>query len=372
MGSQIRRWVIVGFVLLLTFVAAFTLVTLLLPLGFTTPATYQVTPTEITLRPGQGWQFRAIFEGRQVQGLTWAATGGNIGPEGFYTAPGTPGDYQVTAFHPSSGFSAIATVHVAGDGGEVPSALPSSTLSGNEPTLPPTPPETVPTATNPDPSAVPAQPTAESTSAPTPSATTEPDAENDLVDYVTLAAVSATPPGSDIRLACFDADLRLVRTVPPELAGDASDWTSDDDLVFWITLYEPIPPTIELTTSWLFAVDTDADPETGRPLDAGVINPDIGPEVTIGVRLDPSGEVYPYVYVWNAAIADSALTNISVQARFNTARDAVLVKVSKAVLTSNVINLSLTQPDWDKAVGRAATLVTAGDRAYIDFFPERP
>ena len=66
------------------------------------------------------------------------------------------------------------------------------------------------------------------------------------------------------------------------------------------------------------------------------------------------------------------LSEIGVQARFSTARDAVLVNVSEAVLTSNVITLSQTQPDWEQAVGRAATLVTIGERTAVDFFPERP
>ena len=366
MGSQIRRWVVVGFVLILTFVAAFTLVTLLLPLGFTTPATFQITPSEITLRPNQGWQFRAVNEGRQVTGLTWTASGGKIGPEGFYTAPETTGDFHITAYHPSTGFSTVATVHVAPDGDVKPTDLPLPTLPATEPTSVPTRPETTPTADR--------VPTATSapTQSPTPSIVTEPDPKDDLVDYTTLVPFGDTPPGSDIRLACFNADLHLVRVLPPELEDIASDWRSDDDLVFWIMLHGSIPPTIDATTSWLFAIDTDNDTTTGRPLDSGVINPDIGPEVTVGVRLDPTGEVYPYVYIWNAATDDSSLSEISVQARFSTARDAVLVKVSEAVLTSNVITLSLTQPDWEQAVGRAATLVTSGERTAIDFFPERP
>ena len=216
------------------------------------------------------------------------------------------------------------------------------------------------------------QPTSVPTQSATPSIAAELDPEDDLVDYATLVSFGDTPPGSDIRLACFDPDLHLVRAVPPELEDVASDWRSADDLVFWIMLHEPIPPTIDATTSWLFAVDTDNDTTTGRPLDSGVINPDIGPEVTVGVRLDPTGEAYPYVYVWNAATGDSNLSEIGVQARFSTARDAVLVKVSEVMLTSNVINLSQAQPDWDQAVGRAATLVSSGERTAIDFFPERP
>jgi hypothetical protein len=372
MGSQIRRWVVVGFILLLAFVAAFTLVTLLLPMGFTAPTGFQVAPGEITLRPGQGWQFRAIHEGKQIHGVVWTATSGRIGPEGFYTAPQTSGDYQVMASHPSTDFSASAIVHVVPEASEPTSALPLATLAESEPTAESTQANPAPTPTSRQPAVTPVQPTAKPTSTPTPAFASDLDPQDDLVDYTWLTPIEDTPPGSDISLACFDEDMRLVQAIPPELANQVSDWTFEDNLVFWIMLHEPISTTANTTISWLFAVDTDADPTTGRPLDAGVINPDIGPEITVGVRLDPPGKIFPYIYIWDVTTGDSELSETGLEARFTTERDAVLIRVPTASLTSQIEDLSQTEADWSKAVGRAAALVTSEQGAAIDFFPDLP
>jgi hypothetical protein len=379
MGSKVRRWVVVGFVLLLAFVAAFTAVTLLVPLGFSVPTTFQVSPAEVSLRPGQGRQFRAVHEGRPVQGVTWTATDGRIGPEGFYTAPETPSDYQVTAYHPTTGYSASATVHVSLDGVETPSPLALPTEPGAMTSAVPTQPEATPTEENPvaatpseSPTITPSQVTPEPTTISTSVPMSGPDPENDLFDYTTLAPIDDAPLGSDILLACFDADLQLVRTVPPELAGEVGDWNLEENLVLWITLHEPVPQSIDTSISWLFALDTDDDPTTGRPLNTGVINPDIGSEVTVGVRLDQTGEVYPYIYTWNAATGNSDLTDTGLEARFSTARDAVFIRVPMATLTTLITSSSQTEPNWDSVVGRAAILVVLDDGPAIDFFPERP
>jgi hypothetical protein len=243
----------------------------------------------------------------------------------------------------------------------------------------PTQPEAVPTEADPaetvpaepptiTPSRATVEPTADSTSVPV----SGPDPENDLFDYTTLAPIDDAPLGSDILLACFDADLHLLRTVPPELTGEVGDWASEEDVVLWITLHKPVPQTIDTSISWLFALDTDDDPTTGRPLNTGVINPDIGSEVTVGVRLDQTGEVYPYIYTWNAATGNSDLSDTGLEARVSTARDAVLIRVPMATLTILITSSSQAEPDWDSVVGRAATLVVLDDGAAIDFFPERP
>ena len=122
-----QNWVIGGFILLAVFVIAFVLVNLLLSQGFGLPATFLVLPSDVTLNPGEGWQFRAVAGDRAMPGVKWTATDGKIGPEGFYVAPHTPGDYQIIAQHPNSDYRAAATVHVIATDGITTEQPPSPT-----------------------------------------------------------------------------------------------------------------------------------------------------------------------------------------------------------------------------------------------------
>jgi hypothetical protein len=366
MGSQARRWIIGTFILLIALVAAFVVLNLMLPTWFGPPATFDISPSEVTLLPGQGWQFQAVHEGRSVHGIQWAATDGTIGAEGFYIAPPEPGDYQIIAQHPSKPYSAVAMVHVVQDTTitEVPSDLPTLTQTA-----------TVPTETPAPPTPTPKQPTSTPTQTPTPTPIPETlfDDSGDLFDFNTLQPFTYTLPGSDIKLACLDEDLRLMRTVPPELASEVGDWNTEENLILWITLYEPVSATLNVETSWLFALDTDNDPATGRPPGSGQINPELGTEVTIGVHSAASDVGFdPYMYVWKAASSDFELAAIDLETRLSTARDTILIRVPVEELTNAIREFAQTEPDWDEAVGRSATLAIVGEVMVADFYPELP
>jgi len=60
----------------------------------------QLEPMSPRLQPGQSLQFRVRMKGLPRDAAVWAveeAAGGDIGPEGRYTAPRKPGVYHVTA-----------------------------------------------------------------------------------------------------------------------------------------------------------------------------------------------------------------------------------------------------------------------------------
>jgi hypothetical protein len=365
MGSQARRWIVGMFILLIALVVAFAVLILMLPAWFGPPATFDVSPSEVTLLPGQGWQFQATHEGRVVRGIQWAATGGTIGAEGFYIAPPDPGDYQVIAQHPSEPYSAIATVHVVQDTTitEVPSVFPTWTQTATAPTDTPTPLPTPKQTTS----------TPTQTPTPTPIPRTLFDGRRDFFDFDTLQPFTYTLPGSDIKLACLDENLRLMRTVPPELTGEVGDWNTEENLILWITLYGPVSATVNVETSWLFALDTDNDPATGRPPRSGQINPELGTEVTIGVHSAASdASLDPYMYVWKAASGDFELAAIDLETRLSTTRDTILIRVPVEELATAIRRFAQTEPDWNEAVGRSATLAIVGEVMVADFYPELP
>ncbi|MFN2269686.1 MAG: hypothetical protein ACK2US_02535 [Anaerolineae bacterium] len=369
MTRRPQHWVIGGFILLAILVIAFVLVNLLLSQGIGLPATFLIMPGEVTLHPGEGWQFRAVAGDRLMPGVKWTASGGDIGPEGFYVAPDIPGDYQIIAQHPNSEYRTAVTVHVVAADGvvtEQPSnpetAIPiqtttiSTTASTVTPASPTHPPSPVPTQTS------------------APASTVFFDAAGDLVSFDTLAPIAFAPPGTDIRSACFNSERRLMRTVPEELAGEISDWNAEENLVLWLTFHEPVPTVPDMERYWIFALDTDGNTATGRPVDEGKINPDIGVEVTIGVHSNPAAgiELAPYIMVWNTRLATSESLTLEMEARLSAARDALFVRVPADLLTEIIRSFSEVEPNWDQATGRALATATTSEGAVADFAPERP
>jgi hypothetical protein len=370
MARRPQNWVIGGFILLAVLVIAFVLVNLLLSQGIGLPAIFLVLPEEITLRPGAGWQFRAVAGNRLMPGVTWTATGGEIGPEGFYVAPDTPGDYQIIAQHPNSSYRAAATVHVVAAGVTAePLSIPTETTAPIQPTaMLATTPTVTPTAT------ASSSPTSAPTQTSAPASTLFFDAADDLVDFDTLAPIAAAPPGTDIRATCFDGERQLVQAIPKELTGDISDWDMESNVILWITFQEPVPEIPDMERYWIFALDVDGDTATGRPVSEGIINPDIGVEATIGVHSNPAAgiELAPYALIWNGQLGTSETQTLALEARLSTTRDALFVRVPAEPLAETIRTLSEVEPNWDRATGRTLTTATTGEGTVADFAPERP
>ncbi len=58
---------------------------------------FQVEPATPVLNAGQGQIFTAKVKGLSRSDVTWKASGGSIGLDGFYTAPNESGVYKITA-----------------------------------------------------------------------------------------------------------------------------------------------------------------------------------------------------------------------------------------------------------------------------------
>ena len=370
MARRPQHWVIGGFILLAILVIAFLVVNLLLSQGIGLPATFLILPSEVTLYPGEGCQFRAVAGDRLMPGVKWTASDGDIGPEGFYVAPDTPGDYQIIAQHPNSEYRTAVTVHVvaANEAGTEQPPNPTETAIPIQTTTVPTTASTV----------TPASPTHSPSPAPTQTSTSAStvflDAAGDLVSFDTLEPVAIAPPGTDIRAACFNSEGQLMRAIPDELAGEVSDWDTEENLVLWLTFHEPVPTVPDVERYWIFALDVDGNTATGRPVDEGKINPDIGVEVTIGVHSNPAAgiELAPYIMVWNTRLVTSEPLTLELEARLSTARDALFVRVPADLLAEIVRSFSEVEPNWDQTSGRALATATTSEGTVADFAPERP
>ncbi|MBN1976698.1 MAG: hypothetical protein JW918_04780 [Anaerolineae bacterium] len=363
MAKRPQQWVIGGFILLAILVIAFVLVNLLLSQGIGLPATFLILPGEVTLHPGEGCQFRAVAGDRLMPGVKWTASDGDIGPEGFYVAPDAPGDYQIIAQHPNSEYRTAVTVHVVA-------------ADENSTEQPPNPTETaIPTIASTVTSAAPAHsPSPAPTQTSASVSTVFFDAAGDLVSFDTLGPVAFAPPGTDIRAACFASERQLMRTVPEELAGKVSDWDTKENLVLWLTFHEPVPTVPDMERYWIFALDVDGNTATGRPIDEGKINPDIGVEVTIGVHSNPTAgiELSPYIMIWNTRLATSELVAMDLDARLSTTRDALFVRIPEKQLAETIRAVSGVEPNWNQAAGRALATATTSEGTVADFAPERP
>ncbi|HEU4829453.1 MAG TPA: hypothetical protein VFT04_09675 [Gemmatimonadales bacterium] len=80
-----------------------------------------VTPSTVTLSPGETQEFSAAVAGGGAQAVTWSATGGTFTVSGnsiLYTAGDTPGSYSVTATSVAApAFSASAAITIAASAG---------------------------------------------------------------------------------------------------------------------------------------------------------------------------------------------------------------------------------------------------------------
>jgi len=313
--------------------------------GTTTPAVeevpFEVIPAEVTVCIGEQHQFTT--EG-DVE-VTWEVTGGTISASGLFTASDAPGDYTITATRSDSRQTAEAIVHAI-----VCTPTPTPVLS---PTIAPTP-----------------------TASPTPEAATAPppaDAQDDVGTYESGAPVEGVPAGVDIRTASARSDLHVVLQPTEGVPAELTDWTTEGEVLLWITLYEPVPDPPEVYTEWLFALDLDGDAATGRPVGSARINPDLGTEAAIGVYYDPaSGEYVSYFLVWDPA-QESLVPKPDVP-RFtlDESRTQVGLAMPLEILAQTVEQTTGVTVLPEEVKGRAAVLSYVGEQGVVDFYPDRP
>ncbi len=275
----------------------------------------------------------------------------------------------------------VGVAVMAGGGGlSLPAALAETTAT-LPPTLTASPTSTaMPTSTSlptstPTSTASPTPlPTATPTVTPTPVPAATTDGAEDLFDYQTLAPVTYTVSSADIQAASFDGAGRWTASAPPEVASQLSAHTEGETLPLWVSLQAPLPITVTRPTYWLFALDTDAELTTGRPVGDGAINPDMGAELTAGVYCDPANGIQfePYLLVWDVATEEMARYDVSADVTFTSDRRTLILILPRAALADALVERAQVEPQWERVVGRAAAMTSADTGMIIDFCPDLP
>ena len=250
----------------------------------------------------------------------------------------------------------------------LPTPGPTATSPATAAPLTPT---AMPTPTATDTPAPTETPTPLPTPEPTPTPPTDP--QGDVGIYESGDPVEGVPAGVDIRVASVGADLRVVLQptvgVPAELAA----WATEEEVLLWIALYEPVPDPPAEYTEWLFALDLDGDVETGRPADSARINPDLGMEVAVGVYYDPaSGNYVPYLLVWDPAQGGLVRRPDTLRFTLDESRTLIGLALPLETLTQTVAQTAGVTVVPEAAKGRAAVLSRVGEQRVIDFYPNRP
>ena len=216
-------------------------------------------------------------------------------------------------------------------------------------------------------------PVSTATPAPEPSPTPLSDPQGDVGIYESGNPVEGVPGGVDIRAASVGADLRVVLQPTAGVPAALAEWATEDEVLLWISLYDPVPDPPTVFTDWVFVLDLDGDVATGRPAGAVRVNPDLGYEVAIGVSYnDASGEYEPYLLVWDQAKLALVLKPDKPRFVLDEARTLIGLALPLETLTENVeqtAGMTLVPGD---VKGRAAVQSYAGGQKVIDFYPDRP
>ena len=297
----------------------------------------QIVPPEANLCPGQAVDFETD---PPLSDVEWAATGGGeISPEGHYVAGDVPGDYEIQVAGPG-GERGRAVVHV------IP-CTPTPT-----PPLPPT-------------------PTPSPTPVPTPTPLPAADPQGDVSYYTSGEPVEPPIAGLDIRNASVGPDLRIALTAREGLPADLNGWAQEGEVVLWIELYEPLPEKPLVNADWLFVLDVDGDPNTGRPPGTRPINTDLGDEAAVGLFYTlETGTYAPFLSVWDPA--QGGFVSIPAEVRFFLSEDRRLIglAVPLATLRDEVARMAGATLVPDAVRGRAAAIAFVVPEPIADLYPD--
>jgi hypothetical protein len=295
-----------------------------------------INPGVVTLCIGEQRQF-TVAGGAAV---TWQASGGSITQGGLFTAGDIPGDHTVAASGADSRQTAQATVHVV-------ICTPTPTLV---PSPTPTPPAT-----------------------PTPESVAAADPQGDVGTYESGTPVEGVPAGVDISAASLGPDLRVTLQPTEGIPAGLAGWASEGEALLWIALHEPVasPPTVYI--NWLFALDLDGNPATGRPAGTARINPDLGDEAVLGVTYDPAtGSYEPYFLIWDSAQQLWVAGAEGIRYTISDSRTVIGLALPLEALTQSAAQTTGVAFAPEAAKGRAAVDSYAGEQRVIDFYPDRP
>jgi hypothetical protein len=249
------------------------------------------------------------------------------------------------------------------DGGAPVDSLP-------QPPDPPTPTE-APAMALPTPTAAPTL-TATQVTVATPITPTR-DVEGDVAPLAGGPNEASPPEGVDVA-ACNIATSTLVLA---DLAPPEGITVTEDALVVWMALQEPVPDDRALDYHWLIALDLDGQTETGRPAGDGYINPDLGNEVGAGLFLYIDDELDPYLFVWDAGSEDWAeaadVPEGLLTVTLAPGRDVVLFTLEVDGLAEAVDRLTGVDLVPGEIRGRVGAIASSMTRAaVVDYCPDLP
>lgn len=297
----------------------------------------QILPPDVSLCPGQTVDFETD---PPLSDVEWAATGGGeISPEGQYTAADVAGDYEVQA---------------AGPGGERGRALVHVILCTPTPT-----PSPVPT------------PTPSPTPVPTPTPIPAADPQGDVTLYTVGEPVEPPNPGLDIRNASVAPDLRVALTSREGLPAGLAEWAQEGEAVLWIALYDPLPERPLVNIDWLFVLDVDGDPSTGRPPGTRPLNVDLGDEAAVGIFYTlETGTYTPFLSVWDPAQEGFISTPTEVRFFLSEDRRLIGLGIPLATLRDEVARTAGVTLVPEAVRGRAAAIAFVAPEPIADLYPD--
>jgi hypothetical protein len=199
------------------------------------------------------------------------------------------------------------------------------------------------------------------------------DVQGDVGVYGSGALVEGAPGGVDIRSGSVDPDLRLSLQPGEQAPAELAQWAIDGDLFLWLSFYDPVPDPPPVYTDWVFVLDVDGDPATGRPVGTAQINPDLGYEAAIGVTYDDTTGAYErYFLVWDPA--RSALVAAPDVPRFIVTESRTLLGITLPLetVTQAVQGTAGVVLVPEAVRGRAAAQSRAAGQKVIDFYPDLP
>ncbi|MDY6875047.1 MAG: hypothetical protein SWK90_02425 [Chloroflexota bacterium] len=222
-------------------------------------------------------------------------------------------------------------------------------------------------------------PTKIPTSTPTPPATPMPEASStplsdprgDVGTYENGSPVEGVPDGVDILAASVGTDLRVVLRPTEEVPAPLAEWATEDEVLLWISLYDPVPDPPTVFTDWVLVLDLDGNMATGRPAGSVRVNSDLGYEAAVGVSYnDAGGEYEPYLLVWDQM--NLALVSKPDKPRFvlDETRTLIGLALSLETLTENVEQTTGVTLVPESVKGRAAVQSRAGGQKVIDLYPD--
>lgn len=213
------------------------------------------------------------------------------------------------------------------------------------------------------------------TEEPSPTPTTEPsnDLQGDVGLFESGDPVEETPAGIDILAASIAEDLSVTLQPATGIPGELTGWASQDEVLLWVTLYEPIPDPPAEYMEWLFALDLDGDVETGRAPGSSRINPDIGMEIAIALFYSPETQQFAtYFLAWNANGEARTIDPASIRYTLNEARTLIGLALPLETLSQVGEETSGVTLVPGAVQGRAAAWTRIGQQRVIDFYPDRP